>query len=52
MSDAISPLKGHTEPRTVGRGEPGVELAERKLVSLVQVAAWPGTAEQVVGIVA
>lgn len=52
MSDAISPLKGHAEPRTVGRGESGVELTERKLVSLVQVAAWPGTAEQVEGIVA
>jgi sarcosine oxidase subunit gamma len=52
MSDAISPLKGHAEPRSVGRGEPGVELIERKLVSLVQVAAWPGTAELVEGIVA
>jgi len=52
MSDAISPLKGHADPRTVGRGEPRVELAERTLVSLVQVAAWPGTAEQVEGIVA
>jgi len=52
MFDAISPLKRHTEPRSVGRGEPGVELAERKLNSLVQVAAWPETADQVEGIVA
>ncbi|WP_340119614.1 sarcosine oxidase subunit gamma family protein [Pelagibius sp. 7325] len=52
MSDAISPLKGHAEPCTAGRGAPGVELAERALVSLVQVAAWPDTAEQVEGIVA
>lgn len=52
MSDAISPLKGHAEPRTVGQGAPGVTLTERRLVSLVQVAAWPDTAEPVEGIVA
>ena len=52
MSDAISPLKGVTEARIAGRGEPGVTLTERKLVSLVQVAAWPDTAEAVEGIVA
>ncbi|GAB4352425.1 MAG: sarcosine oxidase subunit gamma [Kiloniellaceae bacterium] len=52
MSDAISPLKGHAEPRTAGQGAPGVTLTERKLVSLVQIAAWPDTAEPVEGIVA
>ncbi|MGD1879250.1 MAG: sarcosine oxidase subunit gamma [Kiloniellaceae bacterium] len=54
MSDAISPLRGHNEARVVRRAsdEPGVTLTERKLVSLVQVAAWPDTAEAVEGIVA
>jgi methylglutamate dehydrogenase subunit D len=49
-----SPLRGHAEPRVVARGndEPGVTLAERRLVSLVQVAAWPETAETVTDTVA
>lgn len=48
----ISPLRGHNEARVAGAGEPGVTLTERKLVSLVQVAAWPETADQVTDIVA
>lgn len=54
MSDAISPLRGQTEARVVRHAsdEPGVTLIERRLTSLVQVAAWPETAEQVEGIVA
>lgn len=54
MPDAISPLRGHNEARVVRRAsdEPGVTLTERRLVSLVQVAAWPETAEQVEGILA
>ncbi len=54
MSDAISPLQGHNEERLVRRtfDEPGVVLTERKLVSLVQVAAWPDTVDPVVDIVA
>jgi sarcosine oxidase subunit gamma len=50
----ISPLRGHAEPSVVQRGsaEPGVTLAERRLVSLVQVAAWPETAEAVTDTVA
>ncbi len=51
MSEAISPLRHHSEAR-VPAGEAGVTLTERKLVSLVQVAAWPETAEQVEGILA
>ncbi|MEO3430395.1 sarcosine oxidase subunit gamma family protein [Pelagibius sp. CAU 1746] len=51
MSDVLSPLKGHNEAR-VPTGEAGVTLTERKLISLVQVAAWPETAEQVEGIIA
>ncbi len=51
MSDVLSPLKGHSEAR-VPAGEASVALTERKLVSLVQVAAWPETAEQVEGILA
>lgn len=51
MPDAISPLRGHNAAR-VPAGEAGVTLTERKLVSLVQVAAWPDTAEQVEGILA
>lgn len=51
MSDAISPLRGHNEAR-VPAGDAGVTLTERKLVSLVQVAAWPETAEQVESILA
>ena len=54
MSDAISPLRGHSEARVVRHGAdaPGVTLTERSLVSLVQVAAWPETVEQVTDIVA
>ena len=54
MPDAISPLRGHNERRVVRHAseEPGVTLTERKLVSLVQVAAWPESAEQVEGILA
>ncbi len=51
MSDVLSPLKGHSEAR-VPAGEASVALTERKLVSLVQVAAWTETAEQVEGILA
>jgi len=49
-----SPLKGHNEARVVRRAsdEPGVALTERRLVSLVQVAAWPETAETVLDTVA
>jgi len=49
MPDALSPLKGHNEARVVRHAadDPGVVLTERRLVSLVQVAAWPETAEQV-----
>jgi len=49
MLDAVSPLRGHNEARIVQHGAdgPGVTLTERRLVSLVQVAAWPDTAEQV-----
>src|SRR3546814_3634025 len=51
---ACSPLRGHNEARVVQRGadEPGVILTERRLVSLVQVAAWPDSAEQVTDTVA
>src|SRR3546814_9749643 len=35
-----------------GADEPGVILTERRLVSLVQVAAWPDSAEQVTDTVA
>jgi len=50
----ISPLRGHNAPRVVAHGadEPGVTLAERRLVGLVQVAAWPETAETVTDTVA
>ena len=51
MSDVLSPLKGRSEAR-LPAGDAGVTLTERKLVSLVQVAAWPETAEQVEGILA
>ncbi len=51
ISTAVSPLRGHSEAQTFP-GDAGVTLTERKLVSLVQVAAWPDTAEQVEGIVA
>ncbi len=51
MSDVLSPLKGHSEAR-VPAGEASVALTEHKLVSLVQVAAWTETAEQVEGILA
>ena len=49
MPEAVSPLRGHNEPCVVQRGtdEPGVILTERRLVSLVQVASWPGTRDQV-----
>jgi methylglutamate dehydrogenase subunit D len=47
-----SPLRGHNEARSVGTGEAGVTLTERRLVSLVQVATWPETAEQVTDSVA
>lgn len=49
MSDRISPLQGHTDPRVAaaGQGEAGVVLSERPIVSLVQVAAWPDSLEQV-----
>lgn len=51
---ACSPLRGHNEARVVQRGadEPGVTLTERRLVSLVQVAAWPDTVEAVTDTVA
>lgn len=52
MLETISPLRGHNQARAVGAGEAGVTLTERKLVSLVQVAAWPDTVEQVTDIVA
>lgn len=54
MSDVLSPLKGHSEARVVRHAsdEPGVTLTERKLDSLVQVAAWPESAEQVESILA
>ncbi|MGF1593364.1 MAG: sarcosine oxidase subunit gamma [Kiloniellaceae bacterium] len=54
MLEALSPLKGHNDPRVVRRAadEPGVVLTERKLVSLVQVAAWPDAVEQVTDTVA
>lgn len=54
MPEAISPLKGHNEARIVRRASdtPGVTLTERGLTSLVQVAAWPKTAEQVIDVVA
>lgn len=48
----ISPLYGHNDARAVGAGEAGVTLSERRLVSLVQVAAWPDTVEQVTDSVA
>ncbi|WP_193369100.1 sarcosine oxidase subunit gamma [Pelagibius marinus] len=51
ISPAVSPLRGHSEAR-VPAGDAAVTLTERKLVSLVQVAAWPETAEQVEGILA
>jgi sarcosine oxidase subunit gamma len=45
----LSPLQGHNGPHVVQRGpeEPGVTLTERRLVSLVQVASWPDTRDQV-----
>ena len=54
MLESVSPLRGHDETRVVRRGadEPGVAFGERRLISLVQVAAWPGTAGQVAGILA
>ncbi|MGF1628075.1 MAG: sarcosine oxidase subunit gamma [Kiloniellaceae bacterium] len=52
ISLQVSPLRGHNEARVAARGEPGIVLAERKLVSLVQVAAWPDTVEQVTDTVA
>lgn len=54
MPEAVSPLRGHNQPRLVARGagEPSVTLTERRLVSLVQVAAWPGTVEAVTDTVA
>src|SRR3546814_5074421 len=54
LLEAISPLRGHNEARVVQRGadEPGVIITERRLVSLVQVAAWPDSAEQVTDTVA
>ena len=54
MLDAISPLNGHNAARVhrPGGDEPGVTLTERELVSLVQVAAWPDSVEQVEGIIA
>lgn len=51
VSPPVSPLRGHSETH-VPPGEAGVTLTERRLVSLVQVAAWPETAERVEGIVA
>ena len=49
MSDRLSPLQGHNEPRVYapGQGEAGVVIGEREVTSLVQVAAWPDTLEQV-----
>lgn len=54
MLEAVSPLRGHSAARVVQRGadEPAVVLTERRLVSLVQVAAWPDTAEPVTDTVA
>lgn len=54
MLDAVSPLRGHNTARAVQHGSdgPGVTLTERRLVSLVQVAAWPDTAEQVAELLA
>jgi sarcosine oxidase subunit gamma len=54
LLEAVSPLRGHSEARVVQRGadEPAVVLAERRLVSLVQIAAWPDSAEQVTDTVA
>jgi sarcosine oxidase subunit gamma len=52
LLETISPLRGHNAARAVGAGEPGVTLTERRLVSLVQVAAWPDTLEQVTDSVA
>jgi sarcosine oxidase subunit gamma len=51
MPDALSPLKGHSEAQ-VPAGTAGVTLTERRLVSLVQVAAWPDSVEQVEGTIA
>jgi sarcosine oxidase subunit gamma len=48
----ISPLRGHNAAGAVGAGEAGVTLTERRLTSLVQVAAWPETVEQVTDTVA
>jgi sarcosine oxidase subunit gamma len=48
----ISPLRGHNAAGAVGVGEAGVTLTERRLTSLVQVAAWPETVEQVTDTVA
>lgn len=48
MSDAVSPLHGYSEPRVVSpQGSPEVVLTERRITSLVQVAAWPDTGLQV-----
>ena len=49
MPDAVSPLRDHNGPHVLRHGadEPGVAFSERRLVALVQVAAWPGTAAQV-----
>jgi len=54
LLEAVSPLRGHNEPRVVQRGgdEPPVVLTERRLVGLAQVAAWPDTAEAVTDTVA
>lgn len=48
MSDLLSPLQGHSEPQVVSpQGQPGVVLTERRIASLVQVAAWPDTLSHV-----
>ncbi|NIA67407.1 sarcosine oxidase subunit gamma [Pelagibius litoralis] len=49
MSDLLSPLQGHSEPRVAvaAQGEAGVALTERRIVSLVQVAAWSDRLAQV-----
>lgn len=54
MLETVSPLRGHNAPRVMQHGgdEPPVVFAERPLVSLVQVAAWPETAEAVTDTVA
>ncbi len=54
VSPIVSPLRGHNESRIHRHAsdEPGVAFGERRLVSLVQVAAWPDTAAQVADILA